>query len=222
MNGEINPAGQGGERLPAVILAGGRGTRMGGQDKALLALAGKPLVAHLIVRLAPQCAPLAINAGGDPARFAFTGLPVIKDEALGQPGPLAGILAALDWAAGLGAGAVITAAVDTPFLPADLVQRLRLAAGRSGVAVAASPDATGEVRLHPVFGLWPVTLRDGLGARLAAGDRKVMLWAKSEGAGVAEFAALPFDPFFNINTPEDLSRAESLALSPPAGPGRAG
>lgn len=184
---------------------------MGGADKALLPLAGRPLVAHLIARLAPQCAPLAINAGGDPARFAFTGLSVLRDTLPDQPGPLAGILAALDWAAGLGAGAVITAAVDTPFLPEDLAVRLRLAAGPSGAAIAASRDRDGALRQHPVFGLWPVAARDGLRARLAAGDRKVMLWAGALGAGVAEFSALPFDPFFNINTPEDLKAAEAPA-----------
>ncbi|HQU68004.1 MAG TPA: molybdenum cofactor guanylyltransferase MobA [Albidovulum sp.] len=210
------------QRVPAVILAGGRGARMGGADKALLPLAGRPLVAHLIARLAPQCARIAINAGGDPGRFAFTGLPVLGDEMQGQPGPLAGILAALDWAAGLGASAVVTAAVDTPFLPTDLVPRLRGAAGPSGAAVAASPDAEGEMRLHPVFGLWPVAARDGLRAWLAAGDRKVMLWAQSQRVGVAEFSALPFDPFLNVNTPEDLSLAESLAVRSRPGPGRAG
>ncbi|MCA0271034.1 MAG: molybdenum cofactor guanylyltransferase MobA [Proteobacteria bacterium] len=197
--------------IPAVILAGGRGARMGGADKALLPLAGRPLVAHLIARLAPQCGALAINAGGDPSRFAFTGLPVLGDEMPDQPGPLAGILAALDWAAGLGAGLVITAAVDTPFLPADLVERLRGAAGPSGAAIAASPDAEGEMRLHPVFGLWPVASRDDLRARLAAGERKAMLWARAQGVGVAEFSALPFDPFLNINAPEDLRAAEALA-----------
>lgn len=206
-----DPIPAGGVLPPAVILAGGRGARMGGADKALLPLAGRPLVAHLIARLRPQCAALAINAGGDPVRFAFTGLPVLGDETPGQPGPLAGILAALDWAAGLGAGSVVAAAVDTPFLPADLVKRLRSAAGPTGAAIAASPDARGEMRLHPVFGLWPVASRDDLRKRLAAGERKVMLWARSQGAGVAEFSALPFDPFLNINTPEDLKAAETLA-----------
>lgn len=201
----------GSDLLPAVILAGGRGSRMGGADKALLPLGGRPLVAHLIARLAPQCAPLAINAGGDAARFAFTGLRVLRDETPDQPGPLAGILAALDWAAGLGAGAVMTAAVDTPFLPDDLAARLRQAAGPAGAAIAASQDAEGELRLHPVFGLWPVSARDDLRARLAARERKVMLWARALGAGVAEFSARPFDPFFNINTPEDLKAAEALA-----------
>jgi molybdopterin-guanine dinucleotide biosynthesis protein A len=197
--------------IPAVILAGGRGSRMGGLDKAFLPLAGRPLVAHLVGRLAPQCAPIAINANGDPVRFASFGLPILPDSAEGQPGPLAGILAALDWAHGIGAEAVMTAAVDTPFLPPDLAGRLRLAAGPSGAAIAASPDAAGRIRPHPTFGLWPVRARDGLRACLAAGERKLMLWAEALGAGVAEFAPAPHDPFFNINTPEDLAAAERIA-----------
>ena len=197
--------------LPAVILAGGRGTRMDGADKALLPLAGRPMIAHLIDRLAPQCAPLGINAGGEAGRFAFTDLPVLSDSVAGQPGPLAGILAALDWAAASGADAVVTAAVDTPFPPADLVDRLRQAARPTGLAIAASPDNTGRMRRHPTFGLWPVRLRGPLRAALKAGERKVVLWAEAQGATVAEFAATPFDPFFNINTPEDLARAERIA-----------
>ena len=197
--------------LPAVILAGGRGTRMGGADKAFLRLAGRPLIAHLIDRLGGQCAPLAINAGGEAGRFAFAGLPVLSDSVAGQPGPLAGILAAMDWAAALGADAVVTAAVDTPFLPADLSDHLRRAAGLCGLAIAASPDDTGRMRRHPTFGLWPVRLRDPLRATLKAGERKVMLWAEAQGATVAEFDATTFDPFFNINTPEDFARAERIA-----------
>jgi len=168
------------------------------------------MIAHLIDRLGRQCAPLAINAGGEAGRFAFTQLPVLSDSVAGQPGPLAGILAAMDWAAALGAGCVVTAAVDTPFLPADLADRLRRAAGPSGLAIAASPDDTGRMRRHPTFGLWPVRLRGPLRAALNAGERKVMLWAEAQGATVAEFGATPFDPFFNINTPEDLAKAERL------------
>lgn len=206
---EPKPAG--GALLPAVILAGGRGSRMGGVDKALLPLAGRPLAVHLIARLRPQCGPLAINAQGDPARFAFTGLPVLPDATGDLLGPLAGILAGLDWAAGLGAPAVVTAAVDTPFLPADLADRLLRAAGPNGLAVAASADAEGRMRVHPTFGLWPVSLRDDLRAFLKAGGRKVMRWAEAQGAGIVAFPSPSFDPFFNINTPEDLAAAERLA-----------
>ncbi len=199
------------KRLPAVILAGGLGTRMGGADKAFLTLAGRPLIRHLAERLALQCAPIAISANGDLMRFVATGLAVLKDPIDGRPGPLAGILAALDWAEKVGAKAVVTAAVDTPFPPADLVARLRQAAERSGLAIAASPDGNGLMRLHPTFGLWPVALRDELRVALAAGERKVMLLAEAHDAGIAEFAAEPFDPFFNINTPGDLAAAEKLA-----------
>lgn len=203
--------------FPGVILAGGRASRMGGGDKGLLQLNGRPLLAHVIARLGPQVRELALNAGGDPARFAGFGLPVIADTLPGQPGPLAGVLAGLDWAAGLGAPAIITAAADTPFLPPDLAGRLRAAASPSGLALAASADAGGAVQLHPTFGLWPVSLRDDLRRALHDGMRKVRLWAEAQGAGIAVFPAQPFDPFFNINTPQDLARAETLAALSPGG-----
>ena len=196
--------------LPAVILAGGRGTRMGGADKALLPLAGRPMIAHLIDRLAPQCAPLGINAGGEAGRFAFTDLPVLSDSVAGQPGPLAGILAALDWAAASGADAVVTAAVDTPFPPADLVDRLRQAARPTGLAIAASPDNTGRMRRHPTFGLWPVALREELRATLAAGQRRVVAFTEPRGCARAVFPQAVPDPFFNVNAPEDLAAADAF------------
>ena len=131
--------------VPGVILAGGLATRMGGGDKGLKVVAGKRLLDHVIARLVPQCGPLAINANGDPARFAEFGLPVLADSLPDYPGPLAGVLAGLDWAAGLGAEAIVTVAADTPFFPADLVARLQAAAGPSGLALAASPDETGKL-----------------------------------------------------------------------------
>lgn len=200
-----------GDGLPGVIVAGGRATRMGGGDKCLRPVAGRPLLAHVIDRLAPQVAGLALNANGDPARFAGLGLPVLPDGVAGFPGPLAGVLAGLDWAAAQGAPAVVTAAGDTPFLPPDLVARLRAAAGPSGLAVAASPDEGGRLRRHPLFGLWPVALRADLRAALAAGQRRAGLWAERQGAGLAVFESRPFDPFFNVNTPGDLAAAEALA-----------
>lgn len=211
MSGDFRPVVENGIRpLPGLILAGGRGARMGGADKAFLLLGGRSLVARAIARLAPQCRPLAISANGDPARFAGTGLPVLPDGLPGLAGPLAGVLAGLDWAAGLGARALVTAAVDTPFLPADLAARLARAAGPKGLAVAASADEMGRMRVHPTFGLWPVALREELRAFLDAGERKVMLWAERQAAGIAEFPPMPFDPFVNINTPEDLGIAEKL------------
>jgi molybdopterin-guanine dinucleotide biosynthesis protein A len=124
-----------------------------------------------------------------------------------RPGPLAGVLAGLDWAAGLGAAAVVTAAADTPFLPHDLVARLAAAAGSSGLALAATREGDGVVR-HPTFGLWPVALRDDLAEALAQGVRKVVVWTDAHGAGTAVFD----DPraFFNVNTPEDLETARGM------------
>ncbi|MCX7646752.1 MAG: molybdenum cofactor guanylyltransferase MobA [Rhodobacteraceae bacterium] len=196
--------------LPGVILAGGRATRMGGGDKGLRTVGGQSLLARVIARLGAQCAPLALNANGDPARLAAFGLPVLPDGIPGQPGPLAGVLAGLDWAAGLGAPAIVTAAADTPFLPRDLAARLVAAAGPSGLALAASPDAGGVLRRHPTFGLWPVALRHDLRAALAGGLRKIVLWTDAHGAGTAAFPSDPFDPFFNVNTPEDLAEAGRL------------
>lgn len=196
--------------IPGVILAGGRATRMGGGDKGLKEVAGVRLLDRVIARLAPQCGPLAINANGDPARLAEFGLPVLPDSLPDHPGPLAGVLAGLDWAAGRGAGAIVTVAADTPFFPADLVRRLHLAAGPSGLALAASPDETGQLWTHPTFGLWPVALRHDLREALEGGLRKIVLWTGRHSAGIAEFSSRPFDPFFNINTPEDIAAAERL------------
>jgi molybdopterin-guanine dinucleotide biosynthesis protein A len=192
-----------------VILAGGLAARMGGGDKCLAPLAGRRLIDHVTARLAPQVAALALNANGDPARFAALGLPVIADPVPDRPGPLAGLLAGLDWAAGLGVAALVSVPGDTPFLPRDLVARLQAAAGPAGVAIAASPDAAGRLRAHPVCGLWPVALRGTLRAALAAGARRVLPWAEAQGARFAAFDAGPPDPFFNVNTPADLAAAEA-------------
>lgn len=203
-------------KLPAVILAGGRSSRMGGGDKVLLALDGRPLIAHVLDRLAPQAGPLAISANGDPARFAGFGLPVLADSLPDFPGPLAGVLAAMDWAAALGADAVLTAAGDTPFPPADLAAGLQAAAGPSGLALAADHDAEGALRLHPTFGLWPTILREDLRAELQAGQRRVRRWTGRHHAGTALFAG--HEPFFNINTPDDLARAEARRVGAATNP----
>lgn len=199
-----------------VILAGGRASRMGGGDKALLALGETTLLDHVIARLRPQCAALAINANGDPARFARFGLPVIADTIGGLPGPLAGILAGMEWAAARGGDSLVSAAGDTPFLPGDLAKRLQDAGG-GGLALAASLDSEGVQRLHPTFGLWPVALRGDLRAALERGERKVATWAQNRDAAVAQFAAgQGTDPFFNVNTPDDLESARALLASNPA------
>ncbi|MBB93654.1 MAG: molybdenum cofactor guanylyltransferase MobA [Rhodobacteraceae bacterium] len=195
-----------------VILAGGLARRMGGGDKGLLDLGNQPILAHVIDRLAPQVGGLALNANGDPARFAGHGLPVVADSIEGFAGPLAGVLAGLDWAAGQGADSIVTAAADTPFFPRDLVARL--VAASSGQAhplvLAATPDdRRGRVR-HPTFGLWPVALRDDLRAALGDGLRKVVLWTDAHDGREALFDAGPPDPFFNVNTPEDLATARAV------------
>jgi molybdenum cofactor guanylyltransferase len=197
-------------RPPAVILAGGRATRMGGGDKGFRVVAGRRLLDHVITRLQGQCAAIAINANGDPARFAEFGLAVLADSVEGHPGPLAGVLAGMEWAASQGATAIVTAAADTPFFPTDLVARLQAAAGPSGLVLAASPDGEGRMQRQPTFGLWPVALRRDLERALNTGLRKIVQWTEAHHATTAEFAATPFDPFFNVNTPEDIAEAERL------------
>lgn len=194
-------------RIFGVILAGGAGRRMGSVDKAALALAGQPLIRHAISRLEPQVERLAISANGPPERFASFGLPVLPDDT--PLGPLSGILAALTWAAPLGATAVVSAPVDGPFLPGDLAPRLCLAAEAtaSGFAIAAAGG-----RLHPTYGLWPVGLAGPLAAFLASGAKpKVMDFAAAHHAATAEFADAT--AFRNLNTPEDLAEAEALLES---------
>ena len=190
-------------RIFGVILAGGAARRMGGQDKALMLLGGQSLLAHVQARFAPQVERFAISANGDAARFG-AGLAVLPDET--RQGPLSGILAALEWAAPLGATAVVSVAVDTPFLPADLVPRLCLAAESSagGVAIATSGGVD-----HPTFGLWPVGLRDGLREFLASGVKtRVMDFARGHGAMRADFG--DDGAFVNLNTPEDLAAAKAM------------
>jgi len=189
-----------------VILAGGLATRMGGGDKALLPLGGRPMLARVIERLQPQVGGLVLNANGDPARFAPFGLPVIADPVAGHPGPLAGVLAGLGHAEEIGAARIVTVAADTPFLPRDLVARLAAAAG-SDESIVLAATASG---LHPTFGLWPVSLRAALARDLAGGARRVGGWAESMGARRVVFAETPHDPFFNVNTPDDLARAEEI------------
>ncbi|MBU3030013.1 molybdenum cofactor guanylyltransferase MobA [Paracoccus sp. XHP0099] len=206
-------------KLPAIVLAGGHASRMGGGDKGLLRLGGQSLLARVIARLGPQCAPLALSANDDPARFAGFGLPVLADSIPDRPGPLAGILAGLDWAARLGAPALVSAATDAPFLPPDLAARLAEEAGPRGLAMAATRHPDRQVIDHPVFALWPVSLRDELRAALLAGQRRVRSFAAAHEPGLAIWEAGAVDPFFNVNTPADLARAEGLAASFRAVPG---
>ena len=195
-------------KIVGVILAGGLARRMGGGDKALIELGGETLLQRAVERLSPQVDSLVINANDDPTRFAaVSSLPVIADPDDSRSGPLAGALAGLDYAAREGASHVVTVAVDTPFFPADLVAHLREAAEGQGVPLACAK--TGD-RTHPVFGLWPVALADDLREAMADGMRKVDRWTGKHGCAETVFDAGPFDPFFNVNTPEDLIEAEGL------------
>lgn len=192
-----------------VILAGGQARRMGGGDKGRLMLGGQSLLERVMARLGPQVEGLVLNANGAPERFADLGLPVIGDSIAGFPGPLAGVLAGLEYGARMGHRAVISAAADTPFFPLDLAARLQAAAGSSGLALAATREGA-RTWAQPTFGLWPVDLRADLRAALEGGLRKVVTWTEAHGAGQALFDTAGGDPFFNINTAEDLAKAEAL------------
>ena len=194
-----------------VVLAGGLARRMGGGDKARLRIGGRTIIERVLARLKPQCAALILNANGDPARFADTGLAVVPDSVPDFAGPLAGILAGLDWAAkeAPDIADIVTVPGDCPFLPEDLVARLSAARSRKGAPLACA--RSGEWR-HPVVGLWPVALRGDLRhALVAEGLRKIEAWTARHGVAVADWPAAPIDPFFNINTPEDAAEAERIA-----------
>jgi molybdenum cofactor guanylyltransferase len=193
-----------------LLLAGGLSRRMGGGDKSLRLLAGRPVLDHVIERLRPQVEALVLNANGDPARFAGYGLPVVADSIPDFAGPLAGVLAGLDWAAAHrpDCAAIVTVATDAPFLPLDLVARFAQAVAEAGAALACA--ASGG-RAHPVFGLWPVALREDLRRALTAeGVRKVDAWTARHRLLTVPFPDRPVDPFFNLNRPEDLGTAAAL------------
>jgi molybdopterin-guanine dinucleotide biosynthesis protein A len=197
-------------KVVGLLLAGGQSRRMGGGDKALRLLGGIPLLDRVIERLRPQVDALVLNANGDLARFARYALPIAPDSVSGFAGPLAGVLAGLDWAAAKrpDCSYIVTVATDAPFLPTNLVSRLtdELSATQADLACAASGG-----RAHPVFGLWPVQLRDDLrGALVEEGIRKVDLWTARHRLVTVPFAAKPVDPFFNANRPEDFVTALSL------------
>lgn len=193
-----------------LLLAGGLARRMGGGDKPLRTIAGRSILAHVIERLAPQCGGLVINANGDPARFADYGLPVVADSVPDFAGPLAGILAGLDWMAAHRPQTewLVSVAADTPFIPRDLVARLHEAREEQGVPLACAASGGWT---HPVIGLWPVSLRDDLRRALTVEDeRKIDRWTARHGCASAEWPVEPVDPFFNANRPEDLDEAERL------------
>jgi molybdopterin-guanine dinucleotide biosynthesis protein A len=202
-------------KLVGLLLAGGQSRRMGGGDKALRELGGVPLLARVVERLRPQVEALVLNANGDPARFAAFGLPVVADSVAGFAGPLAGVLAGLDWVAEHRPDCpfVLSVATDAPFLPRDLAARLVAALSEAGADLACA--ASGG-RAHPVFALWPVRLREDLRqAVIAEGVRKVDQWTARHRLVTVTFADRPIDPFFNANRPEDLATAAALLPAAP-------
>jgi molybdopterin-guanine dinucleotide biosynthesis protein A len=193
-----------------LVLAGGLARRMGGGDKALISIGGVTILDRVLARLQPACTGIVLNANGDPARFARFGLPVIPDSVPDFAGPLAGILAGLDWAAHHvpDIAWMASAPGDCPFLPRDLVSRLHQVRKAQGTALACA--RSGDWR-HPVIGLWPVALREDLRhALIDEGLHKIEVWTARHGVALAEWSAAPVDPFFNVNTPEDAAEAERL------------
>jgi molybdopterin-guanine dinucleotide biosynthesis protein A len=198
-----------------LVLAGGLARRMGGGDKALLRIGSATILDRVLERLSPQCGRIIVNANGDPARFAFTRLPVIADDVPDFAGPLAGVLAGLDWAATHATEVDYIASVpgDCPFLPRDLVARLHRARIDGGKPLACA--RSGEWR-HPVVGLWKVSLRDDLrNALTQEGLHKIEVWTARHGVAIADWPTTPVDPFFNVNTPTDAAEAGRVAAQYP-------
>jgi molybdopterin-guanine dinucleotide biosynthesis protein A len=197
------------------VLAGGLARRMGGGDKARIRIGGATILQRVLGCIGPQCAAVIINANGDPARFADVGLPVVADGVPDFAGPLAGILAGLDWAAANVRDTEWIASVpgDCPFLPKNLVARLHATRAAAGLPLACA--RSGEWR-HPVVALWPVKLRDDLRHALVDEDlHKIEIWTARHGIAIADWPTEPIDPFFNVNTPEDAAKAEALAAQYP-------
>jgi molybdenum cofactor guanylyltransferase len=194
-----------------VVLAGGLARRMSGADKARIRVGGRPILERVVERLRPQCAGLVLNANHAAERFADTGLPVVPDSLPDYPGPLAGILAGLDWTAKQAPAIewVVSVPSDCPFLPRDLVANLHDARAAAGARIACA--RSGE-RRHPVVALWPISLREDLRRAVTGeGARKVDNWIARFTIGFADWPVTPVDPFFNVNTPDDLAEAERLA-----------
>jgi molybdenum cofactor guanylyltransferase len=197
-----------------LVLAGGLARRMGGGDKARIEIGGVSILDRVLATLSGQCTDIIINANGDPKRFEDTGCIVVADSVPGFAGPLAGILAGLDWLAAESNGIewLVSVPGDCPFLPDDLVERLHQARRQLGAGVALACARSGEWR-HPVVGLWPLALRADLRKALVEeGLRKIEVWTARHGVAIADWPDQPIDPFFNVNTPEDAARAERVAL----------
>lgn len=199
-----------GKGVAGILLAGGLARRMGGGDKCLRLLGGRSLLDRIVERVAPQVEAVVLNANGDPARFADTGLPVVADTVDGNVGPLAGVLAGMEWAAKSrhDISWIATVPTDAPFLPDDLVGRFLGAISAEGTEMACA--ASGG-RHHPVCALWPVKLRDALQSAIVNEDIcKVDRWTGRYRMSVVEFPSEPYDPFFNTNRLEDLAQAETM------------
>ncbi len=194
---------------PGIILAGGLATRMGGGDKGMRKLGDGTILGHVIHRLSSQVSHIALNANGDATRFNDLSLPILPDTITGFAGPLAGVLAGLEWAADQGADTIVTVAADTPFFPTDLVARLQDAAKGMTHPLVLATTSDGR---QPTFGLWPTALRDDLRAALNDGLRKVVLWTDRHHGREALFDD-PGEPFFNVNTPQDLIKAQAMLES---------
>ena len=199
--------------IPGIILAGGLSRRMGGGDKGLLMLGETSIIERVIDKIIPQVGSLAININGDSSRFPDYKLPIIPDSIKGYLGPLSGILAGMEWAFKNGNRYIATVAADTPFLPDDLIKRLHamVKSKNLNIGIAASRILSGDdVFIHPTFGIWEVALKDDLRDALANDTRKIMFWAKKFKLDYYYFDTIDklSDPFFNINTPDDLEEAK--------------
>src|SRR5215831_3944011 len=196
-----------------LVLAGGLARRMGGGDKARIEIGGVSILDRVLARLSGQCVDIIINANGDAERFADTGCTVVPDNVPDYPGPLAGILAGLDWLAAQDNGVewLLSVPGDCPFLPDDLAERLHAARVKMGAGVPLACARSGEWR-HPVIALWPLALRKDLRKALVDEDlRKIEVWTARHGIAVADWPAEPVDPFLNVNTPQDAAQAERIA-----------
>lgn len=192
-----------------ILLAGGLARRMGG-DKALRKIGGISLLARAVAALRPQCSGLVLSANGDQTRFAQFGLPVVADTVPGFQGPLAGVLAGLDWLAAREPGVPLAVSVpaDMPFLPGNLIGRLVEARALQKATLACARSGG---RIHPAVALWPVAMREDLRRALVLESiRKVEAFLQSQSLAIADWSLEPFDPFFNVNSPEDLARAEAI------------
>ena len=199
--------------IPGIILAGGLSRRMGGGDKGLLMLGKTTIIERVIDKISPQVGSLALNINGDSSRFPDYKLPIISDSIKGYLGPLSGILAGMEWAFKNGNRYIATVAADTPFLPDDLIKRLHamVKSKNLNIGIAASRILSGDdVFIHPTFGIWEVALKDDLRDALANDTRKIMFWAKKFKLDYYYFDTSDklSDPFFNINTPDDLEEAK--------------